>query len=248
MLRAFLILCAGFSLGLTAHADAQACAGASEQSCMFEAIWDAAASLPPEKKSRIQPFFLETVGQAGNTPLLLQWQSRLGAPALHRSPAIDYTADQAGAVVAESGWDGFEQRARARTVPFNTGRPEIMAAGVRLAPDDATRRRLTDAMFDLVPGKTARGGPGDDFERSDFGHVLAELAMQACDLGRFDQALALTAAPDSLRYALWRARITGGAGMLAPRIRKAASPDDTRHVRGALEGYAPILTLGYCPR
>ena len=36
---------------------------------MFEAIWDAAAPLPPEKKARIQPFFLETVGKAGDAAL-----------------------------------------------------------------------------------------------------------------------------------------------------------------------------------
>ncbi|MEH6694238.1 MAG: hypothetical protein V7675_04305 [Hyphomonas sp.] len=248
MLRAFLILCAGFSLGLTARADMSACAGPSEQSCMFEAIWDAAAPLPPEKKARIQPFFLETVGKAGDAALLRAWQTRLGAAASHRSPSIDYTADQASAVVAESGWDGFEQRARAGAVPFNTGRPEIMAAGVRLAPDAATKRRLTEAMFDLAHTKATRGGMGDNFEKSDFGHALAELSMQACDLNGFDRAVTLTAAPDSLRYALWRTRITGHAGVLATRIRNEASADDTRHVRGALEGYAPVVSIGYCAR
>ena len=248
MLRAFLILCAGFSLGLTARADTPVCAGLGEQSCMFEAIWEAAAPLPPEKKARIQPFFLETVGQAGDAALLQHWQVRLGAPAIHRSPAIDYTADQARAVVNESGWDGFEQRARTGAVPFNTGRPEIMAAGVRLAPDAATRQRLTRAMFDLAQTKHTRGGMGDDFEKADFGHALAELSMLACDLNGFDRAVAMTAAPDSLRYALWRTRITGHAGALASRIRKEASADDTRHVRGALEGYAPVASLGYCAR
>ena len=248
MLRAFLILCAGFSLGLVARADAPTCAGAGEQSCMFEAIWAAASPLPPEKKARIQHFFLQTVEQAGDAALLQQWHARLGAPAIHRSPAVDYTADQARAVVAESGWDGFEQRARTGAVPFNTGRPEIMAAGVRLAPDAAIKRRLTQAMFDLAQTKHTRGGMGDDFEKSDFGHALAELSMQACDLAGFDRAVAMTAAPDSLRYALWRARITGHAGALAARIRNEASADDTRHVRGALEGYAPIVSLGYCAR
>mgnify|MGYP003630657886 FL=1 len=248
MLRAFLILCAGFSLGMTARADTPVCAGLGEQSCMFEAIWEAAAPLPPEKKARIQPFFLETVGQAGDAALLQHWQVRLGAPAIHRSPAIDYTADQARAVVNESGWDGFEQRARTGAVPFNTGRPEIMAAGVRLAPDAATRQRLTRAMFDLAQTKHTRGGMGDDFEKADFGHALAELSMLACDLNGFDRAVAMTAAPDSLRYALWRTRITGHAGALASRIRKEASADDTRHVRGALEGYAPVASLGYCAR
>ena len=81
---------------------------------MFEAIWEAAGVLPPEKQARIQPVFLETVGRAGDAALLRSWQSRLGAPAHHRTPQVDYAGQQAKAVVAESGWSGFEQRAGAR--------------------------------------------------------------------------------------------------------------------------------------
>ena len=215
---------------------------------MFTAIWEAAGVLPPEKQARVQPVFLETVGQAGDAGLLRSWQSRLGAPAHHRTPQIDYAGQQAKAVVAETGWRGFEQRARAGAAPFNIGRPEIMAAGVRLASDPVIQRRLIDAMFDLARTKVTRGGLGDDFEKGDFGHVLAELAMQRCDLASFDQAVALTPAPGSLRYALWRSRITGNAGQLAARIRTEADADDTRHVRNALEGYGPVAALGYCRR
>ena len=86
------------------------------------------------------------------------------------------------------------------------------------------------------------------FERADFGHVLAERMMRDCRLAEFDRAVALTAAPESLRYALWRARITGGAGALAPDIRAGDGSDDTSHVRQALEGYGAILSLGYCPK
>ena len=248
MLKAFLILLAGLSPAALAHAGPLACQGPGEATCMFAAIWDAAGVLPAEKQARVQPVFLETVGRTGDAALLRSWQSRLGASARHRTPQIDYAGQQAEAVVAESGWSGFEQRARAGAAPFNIGRPEIMAAGVRLATDAATQRRLIDAMFELAQTKVTRGGLGDDFEKRDFGHALAELSMQRCDLASFDRAVALTAAPDSLRYALWRARITGNAGQLAARIRSEADADDTRHVRNALEGYGPIAALGYCRR
>gem|GEM_PF-278477 len=248
MLKAFLILLAGLSVASLAHAGPPACHGPDEATCMFAAIWEAAEILPPEKQARVQAAFLETVGRSGDAALLQSWQSRLGAPARHLAPQVDYAGQQAESVVAESGWSGFEQRARAGAAPFNIGRPEIMAAGVRLATEVATQRRLIDAMFDLAQTKVTRGGLGDDFEKGDFGHVLAELSMQRCDLVGFDRAVALTAAPNSLRYGLWRSRIIGNAGQLAVRIRSEADADDTRHVRNALEGYGPIAALGYCRR
>jgi len=246
MLKAILILFASLSLVPLAQAAPLACSGPGEAECMFEAIWDAAGALPAEKQARLQPAFLDTVSRADDPALLKSWEMRMGTSARHRTPPIDYARDQAQAVIAEAGWSGFEQRARAGIAPFNIGRPEIMAAGVRLADDEATKRRLTAAMFDLAQTKTTRGGLGDDFEKGDFGHTLAELSMQRCDLDGFDRAVALTHAHDSLRYTLWRARITGSAGHLASRIRTQADPGDTRHVRNALEGYGPIVTLGYC--
>lgn len=246
MLKAILILLATLSLVPLAQAAPTACSGPGEAKCMFEAIWDAAGALPAEKQARLQPAFLETVSRADDAALLKSWEMRIGTSARHRTPSNEYARDQAKAVIAQAGWGGFEQRARAGITPFNIGRPEIMAAGVRLANDEATRRRLTAAMFDLAQTKTTRGGLGDDFEKGDFGHALAELSMQRCDLSGFDRAVALTPAPDSLRYALWRARIAGNAGHLASRIRSDANSDDTRHVRNALEGYGPIVTLGYC--
>ena len=104
-----------------------------------------------------------------------------------------------------------------------------------------------DAMFDLAGPPQAASGLDRSFEQADFGYALAELSMEACDLATFDRAVALTADPDSLRYALWRRRIAGEAGALANRIRNDADPGDTHHVRTALDGYGPILQLGYCP-
>ena len=88
---------------------------------------------------------------------------------------------------------------------------------------------------------------GQDFERGDFGHVLAERMMRDCKLADFDRAVALTAAPDALRYRLWRARITGGAGALAQDIRAGDGSEDTSHVRQALEGYAPVMSARVLP-
>ena len=246
MLKAILILLTSLLLVPLAQAAPTACTGPDEAKCMFEVIWDAAGALPAEKQARLQPTFLETVSRTGNRTLLQVWEMRMGTTAHHRTPPINYARDQAQAVVAEAGWNGFEQRARAGTAPFNIGRPEVMAAGVRLAPDDPTKRRLMAAMFDLAQTKSTRGGLGDDFEKGDFGHALAELSMQRCDLAGFDRAVVLTPAPNSLRYALWRARITGNASLLTGRIRSEADSGDTRHVRNALEGYGPIATLGYC--
>jgi hypothetical protein len=248
MLRAFLFVLASLWFVPLAQAQARSCAGPGETDCMFEAIWTAAEALPAEKQARIKPLFLETVARAADKGLIQRWEARLGTPARLPSAPVDYTMSQAKAVVAEHGWTGFEQLARSGAAPFNIGRPEIMAAGVRLAGDEATKRRLTNAMFDLAHTKTTRGGMGDDFEKGDFGHALAELSMQRCDLAGFDRAVALTAVPDSLRYAMWRGRITGRSGLLAGRIIAEADGDDTRHVRNALEGYAPVVALGPCGR
>ena len=142
-------------------------------------------------------------------------------------------------------------RARDSAPPLNMGRPEIMGAALELAPTPAARADLAELMFLLAGSPTAspRGLGGfnpDMFERADFGHVLAEQAMKSCDAEGFVRARRLTAAPDAIRYELWAARISGGAGRLAARIRLGDGTDDTSFVRQALEGYGPILRLGYC--
>ncbi|KCZ90761.1 hypothetical protein [Hyphomonas johnsonii] len=252
MLKAFLILLAGLSAAPASLAAPAAgvgtCAGKPEQACLFETIWTAAGALPATKQQRLAPLFLDTVRLSPDSALVQTWQARLPGVKPAAPRAANYAEDQARAVIAETGWASFTARARAGGAPFNLGRPEIMAAGVRLAPDAATARRLIDAMFDLAVSGASHSRLEGDFETQDFGHALAELSMQRCDLVAFDRAVALTAAPDGLRYALWRARITGGASALASRIAYNADADDTRHVRQALEGYRPILALGYCNR
>lgn len=250
MMKAFLTGLAAATLAITVSAQtsgADPCYGMEETPCMLEAIWFAAGRLPADKQGRVKGAFLHTVALADDPALTAGWTSRLGVPDRPVYEPVPYASQRAEAALADGGWDQFLQRARMGARPFNVGRPEVMAAGARLAPDAATRKRITDAMFDLAgPPSVRRDGFDRDFEQADFGHALTELAMESCDLPMFDRAVTLTAAPELLRYALWRGRITGGAAALVPRIRDEADADDTRHVRNALEGYAPILERGYC--
>lgn len=225
-------------------------AGRGEAACMLDAAWSAASALPADKRDRLRPAFIQPVSYLSGSEVRTPWKERLRNVRI--DPAYDdYARGQAEAAIAEFGWQGFLQRARDGAAPLHIGRPEIMAAAVGLAPDAAARRKLVDLMYSLAgasDSRTVSGIPLDAFERADFGHVLAERAMRDCDLAGFDRAAALTTAPDALRYRLWRARITGGAGSLADTIRAGDGSDDTRQVRQALEGYTAGRTLGYCPR
>ncbi|WP_273241297.1 hypothetical protein [Hyphomonas atlantica corrig.] len=246
LLTSSLFSIAAFGLDAAHAFEHPACGTADEAACMLDAIWSAAEHLPAEKQNRLKAPFLETVAKSGDTLLLRHWQARLGAD-LRREKAVEpYARKKAKAALSRGNWTAFLRDARAGAQPFNIGRPEIMAEGARLAPDAPTRRRVVDAMFELAGRPIAASGLDRSFEQADFGHSLAELAMEACDLSSFDRAIALTADPESLRYALWRRRITGQAGALAGRIRADANSDDTHHVRLALDGYGPVLKLGYC--
>ena len=172
---------------------------------MLDAIWSAAEHLPAEKQNRLKAPFLETVAKSGDTLLLRHWQARLGAD-LRREKAVEpYARKKAKAALSRGNWTAFLRDARAGAQPFNIGRPEIMAEGARLAPDAPTRRRVVDAMFELAGRPIAASGLDRSFEQADFGHSLAELAMEACDLSSFDRAIALTADPS-----LYAMRCGGG--------------------------------------
>lgn len=216
---------------------------------MLDAAWQAAGLLPSDKQTRLKPAFAEITRGLQDQQLVSKWQMRLGqVPS--RSPAPDFAREQAEAAIAAYGWEGFFQRARLGQAPLNMGRPEIMAAAIDLAPNAMERLRLIDMMFSFAgvpkPGTTGQFSQ-DDFERASFSHVLAEQMMKDCKLDEFDRARDRTAAPESIRYDLWRTRITGGAGKLAAQIRQGDGTDDTTFVRHALEGYGPILKHGYCP-
>jgi len=248
MIQAFLLPLLLLFAGPAPAAAGTVCGpGAAETPCLMQTIWEAAAHFPAEKRARLTPLFLNTLALSGDTALLAEWEGRLGGVAAPRPEAPDYARERAEAVLQEAGFTGFVQQAQAGLPPFNIGRPELMAAGARLAPDVATRRRIVDAMFALAGPPQPDALPLANFERGDFGHVISELAMETCDLATFDRAVRLTPEPDGLRYAFWRARITGGAGALAPQVRSEGAGDDTRFVRAALEGYGAILQRGYCP-
>lgn len=248
MIRAgFLLLMAG--LWAAAPAAAEACPKARETPCMLEAIWSAAEQLPEKKQDRVKPLFAPLALKLTDPKAKAVWQRRLGDVALDVE-GTDYVRLTAETAVREYGWEGFLGRARDGLAPLHMGRPEIMGAAIEFAPDAKQRARIIEMMFSLAgsaDSRTISGISVNAFERADFGHVLAERMMRSCDLKAFDRAVALTAAPESLRYALWRARITGGAGALADDIR-AGSSEDTSHVRQALEGYGAVMALGYCGR
>lgn len=246
---AFAILMA---FGPLAGASAQgaACPAKREAACMLEAAWTAAEALPEKKQARLEPLFAPLALKLTDPKDRAVWDARLGETGIDLA-GTDYVRQTAETAIRDYGWETFLQRAREGLAPLHMGRPEIMGAAIDLAPDTKQRARLIEMMFSLAAAPDSRMISGisvNAFERADFGHVLAEQMMRDCRLAEFDRALALTAAPDALRYALWRARITGGAGVLAPDIRAGDGTDDTSHVRQALEGYGAILSLGYCPK
>lgn len=248
MIRVGLLLLLAAAAAALPAAAAPCPAGKAEAACMLEAAWQAAEQLPEAKREKVRPAFQKPVTYLADAGARAIWKERLrnvkAAPVFE-----DYAANKAAAAIRDYGWQGFLQRARDGAAPLHMGRPEIMAAAVPLAPDAAARRDLIQLMTSLAGASDNRkvsGIPLDSFARSDFGHVLADRAMRDCDLAAFDRAAALTTTPDALRYRLWRARITGGAGTLADEIRTGDGSDDTRHVRQALEGYGSILSLGYC--
>ncbi len=224
-----------------------ACGPKGEMDCLIRSIIAARDRLPGAKHGGVTRTLSEAVAMARDANLRDRWDKALG-PFSEDAPGASslYAEDAVLDLVERAGWDGLIARAREAKAPFNMGRPEAMATALAHADTPATRARVIDAMFELARTKQTRGGMGDDFEKGDFGHVLAEAAMKACDLKTFDRAVALTPAPDNLRYALWRARVTGGAGRLAPRIEKETSTEDSTAVLQAIDGLAPLLAHGYC--
>ncbi len=212
---------------------------------LVEAVLAARDRLAPEKRAGVTRVLGEAIAAAKDEAFRARWAARLDLPV--RPQAATAFADVSiRTLMAEQGWAELVRRAETAAPPFNMGRPEAMAAALAHAPDAEARRALKSLMFDLARTKTTRGGLGDNFEKGDFGHVLAEAAMRDCDLVQFDRAVALTPVPDNLRYAFWRARIAGGADLLTTRLAKEAGEADSTPVLQAIDGLAPLLALGYC--
>lgn len=246
---AFLVFMA-FGPVESAGAHGAACPAQAEAACMLEAAWTAAEALPETKTERLKPLFAPLALQLTEPQARDAWEARLGETGIDVA-GTDYVRQTAEAAIREYGWDMFLQRAQDGLAPLHMGRPEIMDAAIDFAPDSRQRAQIIEMMFTLAGAPDSRRISGisvNAFERADFGHVLAERMMRECKLTAFDRAVAMTSTPDSLRYGLWRARITGGAGTLAPALRAGDGTDDTSHVRQALEGYGAVMELGYCPK
>ncbi len=228
-----------------------------EAACLMDAIWSATRLLPEDKQARLIPDLAALIQVLPEPALRQAWSQRIRgalmtAPVPSAVQAPDYALETARAAIVAHGWEGFIDRAVRSAPPLNAGRPEIMAAGLALAPDAAARTELRDLMFRLAgpsePAGLQASRPGPEFfERAAFGHVLAEQMMRDCDGPLFEQAMALMPSPVSIRTRFWSARIHGNAAALAEVVRPGDGRPDTGFVRQAIEGYRVILELGYCP-
>ena len=127
-------------------------AGQEEKGCMMQTIWEATAGFPADKRDRLKTLFLNTLALSGDKALLAEWEGRLGGEAAPQPHYPDYVRERAEAELQEADWNRFLQRAQAGLPPFNIGRPELMAAGARLAaspPPPSTRASAhSDARLD----------------------------------------------------------------------------------------------------
>ena len=213
-----------------------------EAACILSDAWSAALVLPPEKLTRVKPLFLEIAALSGQSGLLQAWQAKLGPGEPWPRPAYrDFGWEKAEPVLRAEGVEGLISKARHKQAPLDFARGDaLLAAGKYLADTDGEgAARLNEALLDLA-------ATASDFEGPDLAHAASELAMYRCDLATFDRARSRTHAPNSLRFAIWRARITGDVLALRSRIRDEADDTDTRHVRQVLGGYRAILELDYC--
>lgn len=211
--------------------------------CLFETIWSNAERLDPSKRERLASIFLKAVMLTGDGELLSSWESRIGAAYQPDEIYEDYALKKVSRFVVAEGWDAFFSHAQSRAYPFNSGRPEMMAAAAEHIADDDIAERIYRMMERLGSEDRSRAA----FERASFGHALAEAAMRRCDVAGFDRALELTDAPDSLRYAFWRTRMHKEApGSLQARIDREFDPKNSAILRQAIDGFADVLKLGPC--
>ncbi len=242
MIRPLLIVFATL-FSITALGQAQADLTSGDE--VLEAAWGAALVLPDEKQARLKPFFVSMAARSGGETLMRQWAQKLSSDETSVTEGGDTYPDfgwtHASGVIGAYGVDGLIRFAREKREPLHFGRADILlAAGKRLVSSDAeAATRINAALFDMITGASA-------FETPDLANAATELAMYRCHLEDFDRARAKTSAPNNLRYAFWRARMSGYPPGLTARITNEADSEDTRHVRQVLDGYRTILELGYC--
>lgn len=222
------------------HAQTELC-DTTEASCMLGAAWTAALILPDEKRERLAPAFLEIAAMSEDPELVSVWEKRFDRPATSVAEYPDYGWQKAEPLIQTGGVDHLIQVAKQRSEPLSFGRADaLLSAGKRLREIDPNAAyRLNQAMMEMLLSASS-------FEKPNLAHAAAELAMVRCDADMLSQALAMTDAPDNLRYALWKARLSGNGLALLERIRSIDNDQDTREVRRVLDGYRAILELGYC--
>lgn len=240
MKRLVLSLLAAMSFAFAAPADTGD-TPPSEADQVLQAAWGAALVLPQDKQARLAPAFLEIAALSGEPRLIQFWESRLGQSYVPQQAYPDYGWQIAEPILQQGGVRALIETANRRAEPLSFGRADaLLAAGKHLTkerPDEA--RQINQALLDLTRSASK-------FERVILAHAAAELAMTRCDPDLFDQAERATTAPGNLRYAFWRARMSGSVSHLLTRVRAIDNDDDTREVRRVLEGYRAIQELGYC--
>lgn len=220
---------------------AQAC-DKSEAACVLDAAWTAALVLPEDKRDQLAAPFLEIAALTDDAELVSIWEARFGKSVDIVQAYPDYGWQTAEPLLASGDVDDLITRAEQRLPPLSFGRSDVLlSAGkhFRLS-DPAIALRLNEALLSLL-------GSASAFERPSLAHAAAELAMARCDADLLAEATAKTDAPNSIRYAFWRARITGDGTSLLSRVRAIDLDEDTREVRRVLDGYRAILEMGYCP-
>lgn len=116
----------------------------------------------------------------------------------------------------------------------------LLAAGVDARSHDPEgARRINRVLLDMA-------GKSDPFEQMLYTDAAAELAALRCDDHMLGQALSLVKKPDSPRYRLWQARMSGETANIISDIRIASNYDDTTFIRQAIDGYRLIHDFGYC--
>lgn len=232
-----------FSL-LGTRVDAQPRYADCDLSCVFEAIWWEIEVLQDDDRSRLEPGFLQMVAHSEDDALIEKWEQQLGRAARTAEPYNDYARAKVETFVETYGWKAFFERSELKQRPFNSGRPEMMAAAAEYLADDETAQRIYDLMERLAKADRSEAA----FERASFGHVLAEAAMRRCDVSAFERALRLTDAPDALRYAAWRTRMTGKMSDVLARLESMHEGSRAMHIRQVTDGFADILALNSCGR
>ena len=213
----------------------------SEAACVLDAAWSAALILPDEKRQRLAPAFLEVALNSGDAAVIAHWEKRFEQSAQISTAYPDYGWQKADPIIRAQGVDGLIEIANQRQAPLNFGRADaLLSAGIHLKNDDPEAAlRLNQALLSLARSAS-------DFEKPNLAHAAAELAMARCDLGLLTRAVTLTDAPNNLRYAFWRARISGESEALLQRVRSIDNDQDTREVRRVLDGYRAVQEFGYC--